>query len=145
VEAVNQHLLTSRPRRLRFYTSRSSRLGIRTGIYCWSGRRCGHHVLEIISVHLGRARWADPKHEKKARPRHGTARNNLVPGRHGPLYRAGLGRGHGPWAGTGTARLRQARNGPYRGTKRPIYLLKPHFTPHFHILDKEHKARDNAS
>jgi hypothetical protein len=34
---------------------------------------------------------------------------------------------------------------PYRGTKRPIYLLKPHFIPHFHLLDKEHKARDNAS
>jgi hypothetical protein len=34
---------------------------------------------------------------------------------------------------------------PYRGTKRLIFLLKPHFIPHFHILDKEHKARDNAS
>jgi hypothetical protein len=53
----------------------------------------------------------------------------------------GLGRGRGPWAGTSTARLRQARNGPYRGTKWPIYLLKSHFIPHFHVLDKEHKAR----
>jgi hypothetical protein len=37
-------------------------------------------------------------------------------------------------------------HGPFKaGTKRPIYLLKSHFIPHFHILDKEHKARDNAS
>jgi hypothetical protein len=34
---------------------------------------------------------------------------------------------------------------PYRGTKRSIYLLKPNFISHFHILDKEHKARDNTS
>jgi hypothetical protein len=75
-----------------------------------------------------------PEARKKARPRHGTTRNILVSGRHGPLFRAEV-----------TARLRQTRNGPYRGTKRPIYLLKPHFIPHFHILDKEHKAIDNAS
>jgi hypothetical protein len=56
----------------------------------------------------------------EARPRHDTARNILVPGRHG----AGLGRGRGSWAGTSTTRLRQTRNGPYRDTKRPIYLLK---------------------
>jgi hypothetical protein len=37
------------------------------------------------------------------------------------------------------------KKGTYRGTKRPIYLLKSHFIPHFHILDKEHKAKDNAS
>jgi hypothetical protein len=36
------------------------------------------HTLELdheaipIGVHLGRAKWASPKHEKKARPRHGT-------------------------------------------------------------------------
>jgi hypothetical protein len=57
----------------------------------------------------------------------------------------GLGRGRGPWAGTSTTRLRQARKGPYKGTKRPIYLLKSHFIRHFHVLDKEHKARDNVS
>jgi hypothetical protein len=57
----------------------------------------------------------------------------------------GLGRGHGPWAGTSTTRLKQARNGSYRGTKRPIYLLKSHLIPHFHVLDKEHKAIDNVS
>jgi hypothetical protein len=68
--------------------------------------------------------------------------------RHGPKYFSagpGLDRGRSLWAGTSTARLRQARNGPYRGTKRPIYLLKPHFIPYFHVLDKEHKARDNVS
>jgi hypothetical protein len=57
----------------------------------------------------------------------------------------GLGRGRGLWAGTSTARLKQARNDPYRGTKMPIYLLKSHFIPHFHLLDKKHKARDNVS
>jgi hypothetical protein len=57
----------------------------------------------------------------------------------------GLGRGHGPWAGTSTARLRQARNGPCKGTKRPIYLLKSHFIPHLYVLDKEHKTIDNVS
>jgi hypothetical protein len=72
--------------------------------------------------------------EKKARPKHGMARNILV-----------SGRGRGPWVGTSTARLRQARNGPYRSTKRPIYLLKSDFIPHFHVLDKEHKARDNVN
>jgi hypothetical protein len=30
-------------------------------------------------------------------------------------------------------------------TKWPIYSLKPHFIPHFHVLDKEHKVRDDAS
>jgi hypothetical protein len=42
-------------------------------------------------------------------------------------------------------RLRQAQNGLYGGTKRPIYLLKLHFIQHFHVLDKEHKAKDNTS
>jgi hypothetical protein len=36
---------------------------------------------------------------KKARPRHGTARNNLVPVRHGPLYRAGFGPRSHPMGG----------------------------------------------
>jgi hypothetical protein len=75
---------------------------------------------------------------KKARLSHDTIQNIFSVG-------PGLGRGHGPWAGKSTTRLRQARNGPYRGTKRLIYLLKPYFIPHFHILDKEYKARDNAS
>jgi hypothetical protein len=30
-------------------------------------------------------------------------------------------------------------------TKRLIYSLKPHFIPYFHVLDKEHKAIDDAS
>jgi hypothetical protein len=31
-------------------------------------------------------------------------------------------------------------HGPFKAdTKRPIYLLKPHFIPHFHILDKNTK------
>jgi hypothetical protein len=99
-------------------------------------------VVAGIGVHLGWVCWAGPKHGKKARhdPKYfsagpGTAR----------YFGPGLGRGHGPWAATSTTRLRQARNDPYRGTERPIYLLKPHFISHFHILDKEHKARDNAS
>jgi hypothetical protein len=51
--------------------------------------------------------------EKKARPRHGTARNNLVPGRHGPLYRAGFGPRSRPMGGHG--------HGPFKaGTKWPI-------------------------
>jgi hypothetical protein len=86
-----------------------------------------------------------PEARKKARPRHDTSQNILVPGRHDPLFRAGFGPRSRPMAGTSTTRLRQARNDPYRDTKRPIYLLKPHFIPHFHILDKEHKARDNTS
>jgi hypothetical protein len=37
-------------------------------------------------------------------------------------------------------------HGPFKtGTKRLIYLLKSHFIPHFHVLYKEHKARDNTS
>jgi hypothetical protein len=47
----------------------------------------------------------------------------------------------GPWAGTSMVRLRQTQNDLYKGTKMPIYLLKPHF----HVLYKEHKIRDNAS
>jgi hypothetical protein len=75
-----------------------------------------------------------PEARIKARPKHGTTQ----------YIGLGLGRGRGPWAGTSTVRLRQARNDPYRGMKRPIYLLKSHFIPHFHVLDKEHKARDNV-
>jgi hypothetical protein len=74
-----------------------------------------------------------PEARKKARLRHGTARPDIS------------GRGRGPWAGTSTTRLRQAQNDPYIGTKRLIYLLKSHFIPHFHVLDKEHKTRDNVS
>jgi hypothetical protein len=45
---------------------------------------------------------------KKTQPRHDMTQNNL-----GPSARyigSGLGRGHGPWAGTSTTRLKQARN-----------------------------------
>jgi hypothetical protein len=52
-----------------------------------------------IGVHLGRVWWAVPKHRKKARPRHGTTRNNLVPGRHDPLYRVGFGPRSRPMGG----------------------------------------------
>jgi hypothetical protein len=72
----------------------------------------------------------------------------MAQARHDPKYFSvgpGLGRGRGTWTGTSTDRLRQARNGPYRGTKRLIYLLKLYFILHFHVLDKEHKARDNVS
>jgi hypothetical protein len=90
-----------------------------------------------IGVHLGRAWRAAPKHEK-----------SMAQAQHSPKYFSvgpGLGWGRGPWAGTSTTHLRQTRNDPYKGTKRPIYLLKSHFIPHFHVLYKEHKARDNAS
>jgi hypothetical protein len=90
-----------------------------------------------IGVHLGRP-------DGPAR----STKKSTAQARHGPKYFSagpGLGRGHGPWAGTSTTRLRQARNGSYRDTKMPIYLLKPHFISLFHILDKEHKSRDNAS
>jgi hypothetical protein len=63
-------------------------------------------------------------------------RNILVSG-------TGLGQGGGPWAGT--TRLRQARNDPYRDTKRSIYTLKLNFNPHFYVPDKKHKVRDDAS
>jgi hypothetical protein len=43
------------------------------------------------------------------------------------------------------AYLRQTCNGLYRGTKRLIYSLKPHFVPHFHVLDEEREARVGAS
>jgi hypothetical protein len=67
----------------------------------------------IIGVHLGRVWWAGPKHVKKARPRHGTVQNNLVPGRHGPIYRAGFGPRSRPMGGH--------EHGPFKtGTKWPI-------------------------
>jgi hypothetical protein len=70
-------------------------------------------MVTTIGVHLGRAWWAGPKHEKKARPRHGTTRNNLVPGRHGPLYRAGFGPRSRSMGGH--------EHGPFKaGTKWPI-------------------------
>jgi hypothetical protein len=69
-----------------------------------------------IGVHLGRAWWTGPKHGKKHGPgtaRHGTARNNLVPGRHGPLYRAGFGPRSRPMGGH--------EHGSFKaGTKWPI-------------------------
>jgi hypothetical protein len=72
---------------------------------------------------------------KKARSRHDTTR----------YIGSGLSRGRDPWTGTSTIRLRQTQNDPYRGTKRPIYLLKSHFITHFHVLYKKHKAKDNGS
>jgi hypothetical protein len=72
-----------------------------------------HGIPQSIGVHLGRAWWAGPKHGKKARPRHGTTRNNLVPGRHGPLYRAGFGPRSRPMGGH--------EHDPFKaGTKWPI-------------------------
>jgi hypothetical protein len=72
---------------------------------------------------------------------HGTARSEIFSA--GPS----LGRGYGPWAGTSTARLRQSHKMThiYRGAKSVIYSLKPHFIPHFYVLDKEHKARDDTN
>jgi hypothetical protein len=63
---------------------------------------------------------------KKTRSRHGTVR----------YIELCLSRGRGQWTGMSTTRLRQTRNYPYKGMKRPIYLLKPHFIPYFHVLDK---------
>jgi hypothetical protein len=40
-----------------------------------------------------------PEARKKTRPRHDTARNNLVSGWHGPLYRAGFGPRSRPMGG----------------------------------------------
>jgi hypothetical protein len=59
--------------------------------------------------------WAGPggparSTEKKSRPRHGTARNNLVSGRHGPIYWAGFGPRSRPMGGY--------EHGPFKaGTK----------------------------
>jgi hypothetical protein len=87
-----------------------------------------------------------PEARKKAQPRHGMARNILVSGQHGPIYQAGFGPRSRPMGGHEHDPFKaHTRNGPYRGTKRPIYLLKPQSIPHFHVLDKEHKAKDNVS
>jgi hypothetical protein len=40
-----------------------------------------------------------PEARKKARPRHGTTRNILVPGQHDTLYRAGFGLRSRPMSG----------------------------------------------
>jgi hypothetical protein len=56
------------------------------------------HKAEPIGVHLGRAWWAG-LNQKKARPRHDTTWNNLVSGRHDPLYRAGFGPRSRPMGG----------------------------------------------
>jgi hypothetical protein len=37
--------------------------------------------------------------------------------------------------------LKTDTNGPYRGTKRPIYSLKPYFNPHSMYLDKNIKLK----
>jgi hypothetical protein len=42
--------------------------------------------------------------------------------------------------GTRTTYLRQALNDSYRGTKRPIDSLNPHFIAQFMYLDEEHEA-----
>jgi hypothetical protein len=47
-----------------------------------------------------------------------------------------LGQGRGPQTGTGTDRSRQARNDPYRDTKRPMYPLKTYLISHFLYLIK---------
>jgi hypothetical protein len=54
-----------------------------------------------------------PEARKKARPRHGTTRNILVSGQHGPIYRAGFGPRSRPMGGH--------EHDPFKaGTKWPI-------------------------
>jgi hypothetical protein len=86
-----------------------------------------------------------PEARKKARPRHGTTRNILVSGRPDPIYQVGFGPRSRPMGGHEHDPFKAGTKWPYRGTKRPIYLLKSHFIPYFHVLDKKHKARDNVS
>jgi hypothetical protein len=85
--------------------------------------RCGMMVISLVLVAassysyrctFGPGLMGRPEaRKKKARPRHGTARNNLVPGRHDPLYRAGFGPRSRPMDGHG--------HGPFKaGTKWPI-------------------------
>jgi hypothetical protein len=75
-----------------------------------------------------------PEARKKAWPRYDMVQNILVSDDTawyiGPRSQPMGGHKHGPFKA---------------GTKRLIYPLKPHFIPHFHVLDKEHKARDDAS
>jgi hypothetical protein len=67
------------------------------------------------------------------------ARNkNMAQARHGPIYRAGFGLRSQPMDGHECDLFKA-------GTKRLVYLLKSHFLPHFHVLDKEHKVIDNDS
>jgi hypothetical protein len=74
------------------------------------------------AVHLGRAWWAGTKHAKKARPRHGTARNYFGPGRAGTMHRAGFGPKPRPMGGHEPGPFNKARKGPLPGTKRPVII-----------------------
>lgn len=67
------------------------------------------------------------------------ARKNMVQIWYDPKYFSAdpcLGWGRDPRAGTCTTYLRHTRNGLYKDTKRPIYLLKLHFILYFYVLDK---------
>jgi hypothetical protein len=77
----------------------------------WGASRVGGGVYRCT---FGPGLMGRPEaRKKKTRPRHGTTRNNLVPGRHGPLYRAGFGPRSWPMGGH--------EHGPFKaGTKRPI-------------------------
>jgi hypothetical protein len=57
--------------------------------------------------------------KKKARPKHGTARNYYGPGRPGPMHWAVLGPTPRPTGGHEPGPFKQTRNGPLTGTKRP--------------------------
>jgi hypothetical protein len=86
-------------------------------------------AVPSIGVYLGRAWWAGLKHKKRARPRHDTARNILMSGRHDPIYQDGFGSRSRPMGGHEHGPLRQARNGPYRDRKGP-YIYWNHTSFH---------------
>jgi hypothetical protein len=75
-----------------------------------------------IGVYLGWAWWAGPKHEK-----------STTEARYDPIYRAKV------------VAYGRARIVPYKRHENAHIFIRTHFIPHFHILDKEHKARDDAS
>jgi hypothetical protein len=67
------------------------------------------------------------------------ARKKQVQVRHDLIYRAEFESRSDLWAGTSTTHLKQAQNGPYRGTKKLIYSFKPYFIPYFIYLIKNTK------
>jgi hypothetical protein len=84
------------------------------------------------------------KHGQRLRPTHGITQNIVVSVSLARCIGLDLDRGCGPQMDMDMTRLRQTRNVLYRGTKRPIYLLKPYSIPHFHVL-KEHEDGVAAS
>jgi hypothetical protein len=63
------------------------------------GNISGKNLRGIYRFTFGPGLTGRPEARKKARPRHGTTRNILVPGRHGTIYQAGFGPRSWPMGG----------------------------------------------